>query len=120
MPLKRETVEKMNRISGSIFYYNVGNLLCAACHFLEPSLVSAFVVKNLDNGHYTLDQARQEYDSRIIELAGEWGKSSSKRDLEKSSYPLRDMYLKYIFGEYKGEAGKKRLKKVFGVGPPKN
>lgn len=99
MKMKPDKAADINKITTSAFYYEPGQLVCAACHFIEASIATFSVLKDYNDDKINLEQARQEYDNRIVELLGEFLESEKTVDIEKYPTPLRDIYEEYIMSD---------------------
>ena len=96
MKMKPEKAANINSITTSAFYYEPGQLVCAACHFIEASIATFSILKDYNDCKINLPQARQEYDNRIKELLEEFTKSEKVEDIKNFPTPLRDIYEEYI------------------------
>ena len=99
-------IKHLEDISKSILYYDLGEELTAACHFIEASIATLSIVKQYNENEISLKQARQEYDIRISELLKEYNnyeKYKKENDnlsiisIKNKDTPLRDIYESYIF-----------------------
>lgn len=93
MPLKKETQKQVLDLTGSAYYYAVGEILVAGCHFLGASIGTFSVVKDLNEGLITIPEAQKRYSQRIGDLHEE------KKNINAADYPpLLSIYERYIFG----------------------
>lgn len=104
MQLKPKTIESLNKISGSISYYAVGNLLTATCHFIGASIASFAIVKQVDNCEINVSQARQLYGIYIKELHQEFIASEKCGDLKNFETPMRNALESYIMADLPDES----------------
>ncbi len=99
MKMKPEKATNINKITTSAFYYDPGQLVCAACHFIEASIATFSVLKDYNDDKINLEQARQVYDNRIGELLEEFLKSEQNEDIRNYPTPLRDILETYIVSD---------------------
>ena len=99
MKMKPEKAANINKITTSAFYYEPGQLACAACHFIEASIATFSVLKDYNNDKVNVEEARREYDNRISEMLPEFLKSEQVEDIRAFPTPLRDIYEEYIMSD---------------------
>ena len=99
MKMKPEKAANINRITTSAFYYDPGQLVCAACHFIEASIATFSVLKEYNDDRINLEQARQVYDNRISEMSEEFMESEKLENIIDYPTPVRDIYEKYIMSD---------------------
>ena len=99
MKIKPEKAADINKITSSAFYYEPGQLVCAACHFIEASIATFSILKEYNDDKINLDQARQIYDIRIKELLEEFIQSEYTEDIRNYPTPLRDALESYIIAD---------------------
>jgi len=99
MKMKPEKAADINKITSSAFYYEPGQLVCTACHFIGASIATMSILKEYNDCKISLSEARHEYDIRIGELLKEFLESEKTEDIQNFSTPLRDIYETYIMSD---------------------
>lgn len=84
MNISKDREKHLHEISESIGYDPLKKWFYARCNDLRPNVVSTWIVKKYASGEYTLERAKSEYGSRIIELMKD--KNGINGDLYKKYY----------------------------------
>jgi len=98
--IKPDKIANLNKITGSAYYYPVGELLYAGCHFPSASIITFAIIKEYNEDKISLEDARESYNNRIKQASDEYNKSATSGDIH---LPKNWNYIR-IFENYINES----------------
>ncbi len=72
----------LHKITGSAYYYLVGELLYAGCHFPSASIVTFNIIKEYNENKISLEDARELYNNRIAQASVEYNKAATSGNIK--------------------------------------
>ena len=76
-----DKLSNIHKITGSAYYYPIGELLYAGCHFPSASIVTFDIIKEYNENKISLEDAREVYNNRIAHAAEEYNKAAIGGDI---------------------------------------
>lgn len=83
--VKPDKQSKIHRITGSAYYYSVGGLLYAGCHFPGASIVTFDIIKEYNEDMISLEDARELYNGRIARAMEEYMKGANSGQIKNKN-----------------------------------
>jgi hypothetical protein len=97
--IKPDKLSNLHKITGSAYYYQIGGILYAGCHFPGASIITFGIIKEYNEDKISLEDAREFYNGRIARAMEEYTKAANSGNIGNSeNWKFISTYEGYVNG----------------------